>query len=208
VKKIIAITIILLLIIVGIGLYKIFYNENDSKDLKGAEAYLNDPKGYMNKLKEKYKVDLDESEHSDHVQRPKGYYEKLEKELTKMDKITVNEANYIPIMNIIDRKPELFMGKELEMAGFIYREPEFSNEQFVIGRLGYSCCVESEDAVIYGILSTTTVTTNLPDDQWLEVSGILNKTEYNGIMIPHLEINELELLESPENPYVYEFYDE
>lgn len=47
---------------------------------------------------------------------PKGFYELLEKELVKQPKISINDTDYIPVMNIIENKTARFIGKKSKSA--------------------------------------------------------------------------------------------
>jgi putative membrane protein len=47
---------------------------------------------------------------------------------------------------------------------------------------------------------------DLKEDQWVKVTGTLSKTEYNEWLLPYLQIEEIELIEQPKQPYIYETY--
>lgn len=140
----------------------------------------------------------------DHTEdRPDEYYENLKKEFVQMDKIIVSDENFISIMSVLDRFPESFEGKKIELIGFIFREPEFLETQVVIARRGDPCCVDEYDGV-YGLLSTTTIASELLDNQWVKVSGTLSTTEYSAIEVPYLQIREVIKINPLKQPYVYE----
>lgn len=175
-----------------------------------AEEYLKDPEKYMDESGEQ---SIDEKladaplEHPEgfEVQAPpEGYYEELKAELLTQDTIVVEDDRYIPIMNIIDMNPEEFVGKKIEMVGFVFREKDFTSDQFVVARFGLSCCVA--DASVYGTLSTLAEASELENDQWVKVKGTLTVTEYNGWNLPYVEVESLEKVEQPKTPYIYEYY--
>lgn len=83
---------------------------------------------------------------------PKGFYKILEKKLLEQPKISINDTDYIPVMNIIENNTDQFIGKKIEVNGFVYREKGFKDNQFVVARFGISCC--AADASVYGLLST------------------------------------------------------
>lgn len=180
-----------------------------------AELYLNDPDEYMKQLEERVEenaespnsspdVPLEHPEGFEIEAPPEGYYEELEQEMLAMDKIVLTEENYIAMTNIIDKKPEKFVGKSIEFIGFIYREPDFDKDQFVVARFGLSCCVA--DASVYGTLATLPDAKQYGDDQWIRVSGELTKTNYQDWVLPYLQIRSIEKIEQPKAPYVYENY--
>ncbi|WP_110113497.1 TIGR03943 family protein [Bacillus sp. CGMCC 1.16541] len=136
---------------------------------------------------------------------PEGYYEKLAASLKGQQKVVVNDEEYIPVMNVIESNVAAFVGKEIEVNGFVYREPEFEDDQFVVARFGLSCCVA--DASVYGTLATVKDAQKLEDDEWIKVSGVLAQVDYNGLTLPYIQIKKITKIERPANPYVYEFYE-
>ncbi|MRX72401.1 TIGR03943 family protein [Bacillus lacus] len=184
-----------------------------------ADLYLSDPEEYMKQLEERVEGNASGNTDSDQPQSdvplehpegfeieapPEGYYEKLEAEMLQSDKITLTEEQYIQMTNIIDKFPEKFAGKEMELIGFVYREPDFESNQFVVARFGLSCCVA--DASVYGTLAAMPDGEALEEDQWVRVSGVLEQTTYNDWNLPYLQINSIEKIEQPSEPYVYENY--
>ena len=135
---------------------------------------------------------------------PKGFYELLEKKLVKQPKISINDTDYIPVMNIIENKTARFIGKKVEVSGFVYREKGFKDNQFVVARFGISCC--AADASVYGLLSTLENASTLKKDTWVHIKGIIQKTTYNGEDAPYVQVQQIESIHPPDNPYVYELY--
>lgn len=135
---------------------------------------------------------------------PKGFYELLEKKLVKQPKISINNTDYIPVMNIIENNANQFIGKKVEVNGFVYREKGFKDNQFVVARFGISCCVA--DASVYGLLSTLENASTLKKDTWVHIKGIIQKTTYNGENVPYIQVQQIESIDQPDNPYVYELY--
>ncbi|WP_427127480.1 TIGR03943 family putative permease subunit (plasmid) [Priestia megaterium] len=135
---------------------------------------------------------------------PKGFYELLEKKLVKQTKISINDTDYIPVMNIIENNIEQFIGKKIEVNGFVYREKGFKDNQFVVARFGISCC--AADASVYGLLSKLENASTLKNDTWVRIKGIIQKTTYNEEDVPYVQVQQIEDILQPDNPYVYELY--
>ncbi|MFF2596747.1 TIGR03943 family putative permease subunit [Priestia megaterium] len=135
---------------------------------------------------------------------PKGFYELLEKKLVKQPKIFINDTDYIPVMNIIENSTNRFIGKKIEVNGFVYREKGFKDNQFVVARFGISCC--AADASVYGLLSTLENASVLKKDTWVHIKGTIKKTTYNGEDVPYIQVQQIESIHQPDNPYVYELY--
>lgn len=208
----------------GSGLYT--QPPDSSIDISKAEEYLDDPEGYMKKLDERI-----EAEYGDGVEgsndengtnidgngglgtNPDGSdililttedQKKLKDELLNRKKIIVDDKLYLPILNILHENPRLFNGKEVEIVGFIYKDPELEKNQIVVARFGVSCCVA--DASVYGIITALEEPSRIDEDQWVRVTGTLSTTTLNEWELPFLQITNLEKMDEPENPYVYEYY--
>ncbi|WP_243557031.1 TIGR03943 family putative permease subunit [Priestia megaterium] len=135
---------------------------------------------------------------------PKGFYKILEKKLLEQPKISINDTDYIPVMNIIENNTDQFIGKKIEVNGFVYREKGFKDNQFVVARFGISCC--AADASVYGLLSTLENASTLKKDTWVHIKGIIQKTTYNEENVPYIQVQQIESIDQPDNPYVYELY--
>jgi uncharacterized repeat protein (TIGR03943 family) len=135
---------------------------------------------------------------------PEGYYEELKERMLQKDVIMITEKEYIPMMNILEEHVEDFVGKKVKVKGFIYREDNFKKDEFVIARFGLSCCVA--DASVYGTLANVKESKEFADDDWVEATGMIEKKEYDGFILPSLKLQTVKKVEAPTNPYVYEMY--
>ena len=181
-----------------------------------AEAYLNDPEAYMEELDERVgdkvlessdnipDVPLEHPEGFEIQERPEDFYAQLEKEMLEMETIQFTEKNYIAMTTILDQNPEKFVGKKVEILGFIFREHDFDEDQFVIARFGLSCCVA--DASVFGTLASFPDAMNYGDDKWVILEGTLTTTSYQDWTLPSIVVSGIEVVEQPETPYVYEKY--
>lgn len=128
--------------------------------------------------------------------------ENLKAELLNSEKIIVDDDRYLAILDILHNHQQLFIGKEVEILGFVYKEPDFKENQLAIARFGMSCCVA--DALVYGIFSTMEKAQSVQEDEWVRVTGTLSTTHLQERELPYLQISQVEKVEQPENPYVYE----
>lgn len=181
-----------------------------------AEAYLNDPEAYIEELDERIgdkvlesssnipEVPLEHPEGFEIQERPVDIYAQLEQEMLGMETIQFTEENYIAMTTIIDQSPEKFVGKKVEIVGFIFREHDFNENQFVIARFGLSCCVA--DASVFGTLASFPEASQYGDDKWVKLEGTLTTTNYQDWTLPSIDVTSIEVIEQPETPYVYEKY--
>lgn len=190
-------------------------SEDAPMDEELADLYLQDPDEYMKQLEERVEEKSESPESSPDVPLehpegfqiqapPEGYYEELEADMLKSDKIVLTEKNYIAMTNIMDKNPEKFAGKKVEMFGFVYREDDFEQDQFVVARFGLSCCVA--DASVYGTLASIADGEKYKQDEWVKVSGVIKSVNYQDWVLPNVEVQSIEKIEQPKEPYVYEQY--
>ncbi|MFP5107448.1 TIGR03943 family putative permease subunit [Neobacillus sp. C211] len=83
----------------------------------------------------------------------------------------------------------------------MYREKEFMQNQIIVARFGITCCVA--DASVYGMMVNGEVAA-LPKDKWVQVTGKIEQTQFNGETIPVLKINQLSKITAPQAPYVFD----
>ncbi|MFD0714529.1 TIGR03943 family putative permease subunit [Paenibacillus sp. GCM10027626] len=129
----------------------------------------------------------------------------LGRKLYGQDKIVMEERGFMEVLTALDLYTENFMGKTIEISGFVYREDDMSAEQFVVSRLAMQCC--AADTEPYGMLVKYKEGKNLTNDTWVRVTGKLGTTIYRDREIMELAVDKVEKIASPESPYVYPDYD-
>ncbi|MFE8702063.1 TIGR03943 family putative permease subunit [Cytobacillus sp. FJAT-54145] len=169
-----------------------------------AEQYLEDPDKYMEELDERVSSDSNEVEDDVPIGPPDGYYDEMLAELVVKDKIVVTDDQFIQTLNVLEMHIEEFQGKEIEIKGFVYREDGFLEDEAVVARFGMSCCVA--DASVYGAFSTGNLLKNIETDGWVEITGTIGKKEYNGYILPYIQVTSLNEIDPPKEAYVYEEY--
>jgi putative membrane protein len=128
-------------------------------------------------------------------------YKELKQNLAQNPSITMNDNVYSTYHDEIMRAPAKYIGREIELKGFIYKEDELKADQFVIARFLITHCVA--DASIIGFLSEFPEATTLQQNTWIEAKGVLDISTFNGIEFPVIKIKKLKELREPEEPYLY-----
>ncbi|MGE8078275.1 TIGR03943 family putative permease subunit [Peribacillus loiseleuriae] len=128
-------------------------------------------------------------------------YSALEKKLLQEKKMIINDDLYVPMMNIIQDHQSSMIGKTITTKGFVYREKKSMQDQIIVARFGITCCVA--DASVYGIMAQGNVA-RLPNDEWIQVTGTIGQTIYDGASIPIIKIKQVKKIPEPKNPYVYD----
>ncbi len=120
--------------------------------------------------------------------------------------LPIKEEGFTELLTTIDMYKDNFMGKTMEISGFVYREPDMAANQFVVARLVMQCC--SADAMPYGVLVESDQAKNFDKDTWVQLSGTIGKTTYNDNEIMKLDALQIDIITAPETPYVNFYFDD
>jgi uncharacterized repeat protein (TIGR03943 family) len=86
--------------------------------------------------------------------------------------LVVDDDSFARTVDLVWDGPDRFLGREVEMTGFVYRRPEWPAETWVIARLSIWCC--AADAAVVGFLAhSADARTAPPDGTWVRVHGTL-----------------------------------
>ncbi|UQZ83374.1 hypothetical protein SK3146_02561 [Paenibacillus konkukensis] len=132
-------------------------------------------------------------------------YAKFAKQLYTSDLIKVKEDLFIETLTSVDLYMDRFVGKKMEMTGFVYRQEDMKDNQFVVGRFSVQCC--SADATPFGVLVQYDRAQNFADDSWVTVTGTIEKTKFNDMEIMMLKVEKIAKAEPAKSQYVYPNFD-
>ncbi|HZG86868.1 TIGR03943 family putative permease subunit [Paenibacillus sp.] len=132
-------------------------------------------------------------------------YAPLAVQLIQQDPIVVRDDAFLEITTTIDLFSDRFVGKRVQIEGFVYRNEDMAQDQLVIARMAMECC--SADSTPYGFLIQYPKASTYADDTWLRVAGTLNTVDWDGYRISMIEADTIQPIEAPETPYVYPNYD-
>lgn len=97
--------------------------------------------------------------------------------------------------------PAEFNGQLVSVTGFVYREPNFLDDDFMVSRFTMSCCVA--DAFAIGLPVTADNASEFEDGIWVRVEGKLKANEFGENFVPVVYATDIELIEQPPQPYLY-----
>jgi putative membrane protein len=132
-------------------------------------------------------------------------FAQLGMKLYKKDLIQVKEEGFIEILSTLDLFMNNFIGKKIEISGFVYREAEMKDNQFVVARFSIQCC--TADGSPFGMMVQFDQSQKLAKDAWVKVTGTLNKATYQGNEIMTLVADKVEKTTASKSQYVYPNYD-
>lgn len=118
--------------------------------------------------------------------------------------IVMDDDNFTLWMDEIYLNMEKYEGKKIQLIGLVFKNKEFKLNEFVPARLTMSCC--SADLQPIGFLCRYNNASELKQDSWVKVSGIIKSADYNGDKMPIIVAEKVEKAEKPKNEYVYPNY--
>ena len=113
------------------------------------------------------------------------------------------ERNILDWINLFQNTQEWsgFVGEEVDVVGFVYRDERFGSDELMISRFVVSCC--AADGQPIGLIVRADDASVWTDDQWLEIRGTIELGEFNGLTLPLLMADEMVAVEAPAQPYLY-----
>jgi uncharacterized repeat protein (TIGR03943 family) len=117
--------------------------------------------------------------------------------------IVSSERNILDWVRLINNTtdPAELNGQEANVLGFVYRDPRFADNQFMVARFTLTCCVA--DALAIGIVVTDDNAQQFTQDTWVQVKGTFTVGDLDGKAMPVLLADEITPVPEPEQPYLF-----
>lgn len=131
----------------------------------------------------------------------KKEYDLLKQQLAQKTTIQMTDNNYTIYYEDINKHPSKFIGKKIQLKGFVLKEESFAQNQLVISRFLITHCVA--DASIVGFLAEFPEAHTLDEDTWIEAIGTIDVTTYDGASLPVVRVDNWGNIKAPEQPYLY-----
>lgn len=100
-----------------------------------------------------------------------------------------------------DADYQQFDGQPASVIGFVYSEPSYAPDEFMVARFAISCCVA--DATAIGLPVSWTNSADLTQGQWIEVKGTFKVGDFGGDQVPVIQAQSVDQVAQPEHPYLY-----
>lgn len=120
--------------------------------------------------------------------------------LEKNEIIEITSEEYTNFLKDCHENIDSYIGKSIKITGYVYRLPDFTTNEFVIART--MIIDDTNQAVVVGMLAQYLEISKYDSGTWIEVSGSIQKGNYNG-EIPVLEIDNIKSIKAPTNEFVY-----
>jgi uncharacterized repeat protein (TIGR03943 family) len=92
-------------------------------------------------------------------------------------------------------------GQRADVIGFVYKEPTFGDDHFMVARFTVSCCVADASAIGLPVLYADSAA--MEQGAWVRVQGTFSVGEFRGDLLPILNVDSIEMVQQPEHPYLY-----
>jgi len=95
-----------------------------------------------------------------------------------------------------------FNGQDLSVIGFVYREPDFPENYFMVVRFTISCCVADSSAIGLPVFVNGISTDDIADGEWVRVEGRFEVGDFQGQTLPIIHLDDITPVAQPDNPYL------
>gem|GEM_PF-1052462 len=119
----------------------------------------------------------------------------------KINEIVVEDSMYGHFILDVQDNLDQYVGAKITYKGFVYRDKETKHNQVYVSRFAITCCVA--DAQVFGIMSEGEMTKSLKNDQWVKVTGIIEKVKKGKYYLPLIKLENVEAVKPLAEPYVY-----
>lgn len=117
--------------------------------------------------------------------------------------IVIDDSNFVKWIDAIYNNPLEYEGKKITVMGFVFKDKQFKDNEFVPARMVMTCC--AADMTVIGLLARYSKAQELRENSWFKFSGTLVNSEFNGKYIPVINIETVERTAKPKNEYVYPY---
>jgi len=117
--------------------------------------------------------------------------------------INVNSKNFVFSLDEILDNPDKYVGREIEITGFVYKDKTLKENEFIVGRFIMVCC--AADLQIAGLGCEGTNLEAYPNDTWIKIKGKIKNDTSDGTADPVIAVEHMEKDLKPDTSYVYPF---
>lgn len=117
------------------------------------------------------------------------------------DPLTRNILDWLRAFTRDGTDPASFDGQPADLIGFVYREPAYPENYFMVTRFTMSCCVADAGAI--GLPVYVENADDFADGEWVRIQGQFFAGQFDDTRIPILQARSVEITEQPEHPYLY-----
>lgn len=119
-------------------------------------------------------------------------------EVPETDVAHLKVQDYTNVLKSVYENLDTYIGQKICFSGYVYRNLDFSENQFVLAR---DMLVEGRtEALIVGFLCSHKEAKNYVDGTWVEITGEISKGNYHGD-IPIIKVTKIKQIEKPADEF-------
>ena len=120
------------------------------------------------------------------------------KQILASNHIEITNSNYTTILEDAYDNIDSYLGKNISITGYVFRLPDFGNNEFVIAR---DMLVDNTHSQVVGFLCNYNQISQFQTNTWVRINGIIEKGHYFG-EIPIIRIKSIKKVTTPNEIFV------
>ena len=120
------------------------------------------------------------------------------KQILANNHIEITNSNYTTILEDAYDNIDSYLGKNISITGYVFRLPDFGNNEFVIAR---DMLVDDTHSQVVGFLCNYNQISQFQTNTWVRINGIIEKGHYFG-EIPIIRIKSIKKVTTPNEIFV------
>jgi uncharacterized repeat protein (TIGR03943 family) len=125
---------------------------------------------------------------------------KVNDEIPVSDVQVINSENYTNTLKTVHDNLSEYTGRKICISGYIYKLPDFSQNQFVLAR---DMIISSDlRTLVVGFLCNCNEISNFKEKSWVTIIGTIERGNYHE-EIPVIQVTNIKQIEKPSDEFVY-----
>jgi len=120
------------------------------------------------------------------------------RQILASNSIEITNENYTNILMDSYDNIEKYLGKNISIIGYVFRLPDFGNNEFVIAR---DMLVDNNHSQVVGFLCNYNQISQYENNSWVKINGIIEKGHYFG-EIPIVRVKTIKKVTTPNEIFV------
>lgn len=120
------------------------------------------------------------------------------KQVLSSNYIEITNTNYTNILTDSYDNIEKYLGKNISITGYVFRLPEFGNNEFVIAR---DMLTDDTHSQVVGFLCNYNQISQYESNSWVKINGTIEKGHFFG-EIPIIRVKSIKKVTTPNEIFV------
>lgn len=120
------------------------------------------------------------------------------KQVLSSNYIEITNSNYTSILEDSHNNIDKYLGKNISVIGYVFRLPDFGNNEFVIAR---DMLVDNNHSQVVGFLCNYNQISQFESNSWVKINGIIERGHYFG-EIPVIRVKSIKKVTTPNEIFV------